>query len=55
MSEVKKFFMAEDAVSTVEIILIIVVLIALVVIFRDQITSVVNSILGKVANQSNAV
>lgn len=55
MNEVKKFLMADDAVSTVEIILIVVVLIALVVVFRDQITSVVNNILSKVANQSNAV
>lgn len=55
MNELKRFFVEEDAVSTVEIILIVVVLIALVVLFKDQITSVVNNILRKVATQSNAV
>ncbi len=55
MQELKRFFMEEDAVSTVEIILIVVVLIALVVLFRDQITSIVNGILKKAATQSNAV
>lgn len=55
MSELRRFFLEEDAVSTVEIILIVVVLIALVVLFKDQITSVVNNILSKVATQSNQV
>lgn len=55
MQELKRFFVEEDAVSTVEIILIVVVLIALVVLFRDQITSIVNNILKKASTQSNAV
>lgn len=45
----------EDAISTVEIILIIVVLIALVVIFRDQLKSLVSSILSKITTQANSV
>ncbi len=55
MNEIKAFLMNEDAVSTVEIILIIVVLIALVVIFKGQITSVVQNIMNKVSRQSNSV
>ncbi|HIV16827.1 MAG TPA: holin, BlyA family protein [Candidatus Alectryocaccobium stercorigallinarum] len=55
MNDLKRFISEEDAVSTVEIILIVVVLIALVVLFRDQITQIVNNILKKAASQSDAV
>ena len=53
MNELKAFFTEEDAVSTVEIILI--VLIALVVLFKDQLTGLVNSVLGKAVNQGNKI
>ena len=49
------FAAEEDAVGTVEIILILVVLISLVVLFKDQLTTVVNKILKKVATNSNNV
>ena len=52
---VRNFLTEEDAVSTVEIILILVVLIALVVIFKDQLTSLVTNILNKVTTQSNSI
>lgn len=55
MEQVKGFLMEEDAVSTVEIILILVVLIALVVIFKEQLTSLVKNILSKVTSQSNSI
>lgn len=42
-------------ISTVEIVLIIVVLIGLVILFKGQITSVVNNILNKITNQSNSI
>ena len=45
----------EDGISTVEIILIIVVLIGLVIIFKTQLTSLVNSIFGKIVSQSNSI
>ena len=45
----------EDAVGVVEIILILVVLISLVVIFKDQLTSLVTKILQKVTKNSNAI
>jgi len=45
----------KSGVSTVEIILILVVLIALVIIFRDQLKSLVTSILGKITSQANGV
>ena len=42
---VKEFAIEEDAVGVVEIILILVVLISLVVIFKEQLTSLVKKIL----------
>ena len=55
MELMRDFIREEDAVSTVEIILILVVLIALVVIFKDQLTSLVKNILSKVTSQSNKI
>ncbi|HIT12632.1 MAG TPA: holin, BlyA family protein [Candidatus Scatomonas merdigallinarum] len=55
MGELRQFLKEEDAVGVVEIILILVVLIGLVIIFKDQITSLVKSILEKITNQSNTV
>ena len=50
-----EFVHEEDAVGVVEIILILVVLISLVIIFKQQLTSLVNSILSKIAKQSNSI
>ena len=51
----KDFLQEEDAVGVVEIILILVVLIGLVMIFKDQITSLVENILSKITKQSNSI
>ena len=51
----KEILQEEDAVGVVEIILILVVLIGLVMIFKDQLTALVKSILGKIAKQSNSI
>lgn len=50
-----QFAAEEDAVGVVEIILILVVLIGLVIIFKEQLTNLVNSILSKIAKQSNSI
>ena len=55
MSELRAFMQEEDAVGVVEIILILVVLIGLVLIFKEQLTNVVKNILSKIAKQSNSV
>ena len=55
MGELKIFLKEEDAVGVVEIILILVVLIGLGIIFKEQLTSLVQSILEKVTNQSSTV
>jgi len=51
----KEFWKEEEAVGVVEIILILVVLIGLVIIFKDQLTSLVRSILSKITSQSNSI
>lgn len=45
---IRSFFLEEDGMGTVEIILIIVVLVGLVLIFREQITEIVNSLFEKI-------
>ncbi len=55
MNAIRNFFIREDAVSTVEIILILVVLIALVVLFKDQITALTESILSKATSQGSGI
>ena len=49
----KEFWMDEDGMGTVEIILIIVVLVGLVLIFRKQMTSLVNSLFEKISDQTD--
>ena len=51
----KAFVAEEDAVGVVEIILILVVLISMVVIFKQQLTSIVKNILSKITKQSNSI
>lgn len=51
----KGFAAEEDAVGVVEIILILVVLIGLVIIFKEQLTSLVKNILSKITKQSNSI
>ena len=51
----KRFWKEEDGIGTVEMILILVVLIALVIIFKNQLTSLVNEIFDKITSQSRLV
>ena len=53
MKLISEFWKEEDAVGVVEVILILVVLIGLVLIFKKQLVSLVNSLMEKVTNQSN--
>ena len=55
MSELRTFLEEETAISTLEIVLIIVVLIGLVILFKKQLTSLVSNILDKITSQSNSV
>ncbi|MBC5741551.1 holin, BlyA family protein [Blautia sp. 2744] len=55
MRTAREFMREEDAVGVVEIILILVVLISLVIIFKEQLTNLVRSILSKITKQSNSI
>ncbi|MBR4754767.1 MAG: hypothetical protein IK054_06245 [Lachnospiraceae bacterium] len=50
-----RFLKDESGIGTVEIILILVVLIALVIIFKDQMTALVNSIFSKIKTESSKI
>ena len=51
----KDFIVEEDGMGTVEVILIIVVRVGLVLIFKDKLTTIVNSLFQKITKQSNQV
>ena len=55
MRTAREFMREEDAGGVVEIILILVVLISLVIIFKEQLTNLVRSILSKITKQSNSI
>lgn len=58
MSELKnlnQFMKEEDGMGTVEVILIIVVLVGLVIIFKDRITEIVENLFKKITSQSGKV
>ena len=47
----RDFLREEDGMGTVEVILIIVVLVGLVVLFKNQITAIVQALLSKITSQ----
>ncbi len=50
-----EFLREEEGMGTVEVILIIVVLVGLVIIFKTQITAVVNGLFNKITNQTGKI
>lgn len=55
MNYLKKLYADEEGMGVVEVVLIIIVLVGLVIIFKDQITSLVKSILSKMTSQANKI
>lgn len=55
LKTVRQFLSEEDGMGTVEVILIIVVLVGLVVIFKEKITDIVNSVFTKITNQTKKI
>ena len=55
LNVLKNFWMDESGAGVVELILIIVVLIGLVLIFKKQLTSIVNSIFSTISDQAGQV
>lgn len=51
----KNFYKEEDGIGVVEIILIVVVLIGLVLIFKKQLTNLVNDIFGTITDKAGTV
>lgn len=52
---VGEFLREEDGMGTVEIILIVVVLISLVIIFKRQLTSLVNTVFDKINETAGSI
>lgn len=55
LSKLKSLFLEEKGVGVVEVILILVVLIALVLIFKDQLTSLVETIFKTINDSAKQV
>lgn len=55
LKNLKNLIQEEDGMGTVEIILIIVVLVGLVIIFKDRITDLVNNIFDKITKETNKI
>ena len=51
----KQVLQEEDGIGVVEVILILVVLIGLVIIFKSQLTSLVNTIFEKITSESSGI
>lgn len=51
----KELIIEDEGMGTVEVILIIVVLVGLVVVFKKQITNIVNSLFDKITEQVDLV
>lgn len=51
----ESFWTDESAIGVVEMILILVVLVALVIIFKDQLTSLVNTVFGSISSKSESI
>lgn len=55
MKTIWRFLKEEDGIGTVEMILILVVLISLVIIFKDQLTALVNDIFSQITSKSSSI
>ena len=55
MREIHEFVLEEDGVGVVELILILVVLIGLVLIFKEQLTDLVNDIFDTITKSAGKV
>lgn len=53
--EIKAFLQEEQGVGVIELVLVLVVLIGLVIIFKKQITTLLENIFKEINNQSKEV
>ncbi len=54
-TEIKEFFSDESGVGVIEVVLILVVLIGLVIIFKNQINKLLETIFKQINSQSKEV
>jgi Flp pilus assembly pilin Flp len=54
-NELVNFLKNEDGVGVIELVLILVVLIGLVLIFKTQLTQILNNIFSEISKQSKEV
>ena len=54
-SRIRNVLSGEEGMGTVEVILIILVLIGLVIIFKNQLTSLVQTIFSKITSQAGSI
>jgi len=52
MNILKNYFQDEEGMGTVEVILIIVVLVGLVIIFREEITGIVSDLFDNITDKT---
>lgn len=55
LKKLKKFWDDESGMGVVEVVLIIIVLVGLVMLFKKQITSLVNMLLSKMSSQAKQI
>ena len=55
LSKVKEKLREDDGIGVVEVILILVVLIGLVIIFKSQLTSLVQNIFRQIVSESSGI
>ncbi len=55
MTEIKRFLQEEDGIGVVEVILILVVLLGLIVIFKKQLTTIVNNAFSSINSKANSL
>lgn len=53
--DVPNFWVEEDGVGVIELVLILVVLISLVLIFKTQLTTLLKNIFSKITSKTNEV
>ncbi len=53
--KIRNFFNEEDGIGVVEVILILLVLVGLVIIFKDQIVSLARSIFSNISSQVDTI
>lgn len=55
LKKIKNFWDDESGMGVVEVVLIIIVLVGLVLLFKKQITSLVNMLLSKMSSQAKQI